>query len=48
MNAGNFLTSGASQEPVAAGSVTDLKVFILAVCNYANACGYCVGRKVSI
>ena len=42
MNAGNFLTSATSQDSLI--SVTDLKVLILAMCRYANACGYCMGR----
>jgi len=47
MNAGNFLTSGAAPspgQPAAWVGVTYLKVLILAVCRYANVCGYCVGR----
>jgi hypothetical protein len=42
MNAGNFLSF--LRQSAACVSVTGLKVLILAVCRYANACGYCMGR----
>jgi len=35
------------RQPAAWVSVTDLTVLILAVCRYAIACGYCMGRLVS-
>jgi len=35
------------RQPAAWVSLTGLKVLILAVCRYANACGYCMGRWVS-
>jgi len=35
------------RQPAAWVSVTDLKVLILAVCRYANCCGYCMRREVS-
>ena len=45
MNAGNFLTIGAAlQDSLLHGLVLHLKEFFLAVCRYASACGYCVGR----
>jgi len=35
------------RQPAAWVSLTGLKVLILAVCRYPNACGYCMGRWVS-
>jgi hypothetical protein len=35
------------RQPAVWASVTDMKVLILAVCRYENACGYCMRREVS-
>jgi hypothetical protein len=45
MNAGNLWTSGASKDSLLLGLVQHLKVLIVALCRYANACGYLWGGK---